>query len=90
VSLFVDDPEDCLNRKPYCLLGLPSGQGLGNGVDEGDQAGGVSGNHGIADAGKRDPQPLTLPTDFLLCLPALGDIPDNTVDPHRPAVISAD
>ena len=74
----VDDPEDLLQR-PAGGLGLrPAGQRLGDGVEEGDPALGVGGDHRVADAGQGHPEPLALAVQ-----PLLGPLP---LDPQRDLV----
>ena len=59
-GLLVDDAKDALDRLAGRFLGLPAGEGRSHGIDEIDAAFGIGGDHGIADAGERHPQPFAL------------------------------
>ncbi len=63
---FVDDLKD-IGQRPAHRLGLgPTGQTLGDGVQEDHATFGVGADHGVADAGQRDPQPLAFRKQLLL------------------------
>ena len=51
----IDDAEHPVERHPLGLGLGPAGEGLGDGVEEGDAAAGVGGDDGIADAGEGHP-----------------------------------
>ena len=72
VGLFVDDPENALDRLADCFLGLPASQRHGDGIEKGNPACGVASDHRIADAGERYPQPFLIPAQPLFRPFALG------------------
>ena len=74
VGLFVDDPENALDRLAQSLLKLPAGQRYGDGIEKGDPAGGIGGHHRVADTAECNPQPLALLTQILFRLLALGNL----------------
>ena len=59
-GLLVDDAKHALDRLARCLLGLPTGERFGHGIDKADSPFGIRGDHGVADARERDAQPLPL------------------------------
>ena len=56
----VADAEDRLDGLAQGLLLRPAGEGFGDGIEEGDAAGGIGGQHGVADAAEGDVEPLAL------------------------------
>ena len=64
---FVHDPEHALDRLTQRFLPRPTGQGLGDGIEERDAAGGVGGDQGVADALESDTQPLAFPLAVPRC-----------------------
>jgi hypothetical protein len=59
-GLFVDRAEHALDRLAQDFLRGPAGERLGHRIEEGNPAFGIAGDHGVADAGERDAEPLTL------------------------------
>src|SRR5215470_19471995 len=69
--MLVDDAEDGFERLTLGFCRAPSGQGLCDGIHEGDRAAAVGGDHGVADACERDGEPfalITFPGFILLSL----------------------
>ena len=59
-ALVIDDLENVLQVEAHRFVAPPAGQGLGHGVEQGDEAGRIDGDHRVADGIERDAQPLFL------------------------------
>ena len=66
-----------LDRLAQCLLLRPAGQAGRDGVEEGDPARGVRGQHRVADTGQRDAQQFALLAQLLPGVLAFDGIPDG-------------
>ena len=58
--VLVDDPEDPLERRTLRLRELPARHRLGGGIQKGHRAARIRRDHRVADAGKRDREPVAL------------------------------
>src|ERR1044071_6600373 len=84
--LLIDDHEDPIQREAPCFFLGPPCEGLSNRVQKFHVSRYIRGDHGIADAPQRRPQPLFALTERILGCFSFGEVSGDLHIPAQPAL----